>query len=73
MCAAYQVDSFLKLVLLSACSSFATAEAFFNAGVRNVVGLRSKITDRAAQVFTRAFYFSLLLGNPVGQAFEIAR
>jgi hypothetical protein len=73
ICRAADVSQFLKLVFVSACNSIFVAKAFHKAGVRNVVAVDSKISDKAAQVFTRAFYLSIALGDPIGLAFKISR
>jgi len=74
ICASARHDD-LKLVVVSACSSRAVAEAFVNAGVKSVVAIEMgmQVLDRAARVFSRAFYLAILMGDPVRMAFNIGR
>ena len=61
-----------KLVFISACHSEPAAEAFVEAGVPHVVGVRShvKVLDDAAALFARHFYHSLVEGHTVRESFE---
>jgi len=65
----------VQLVIVSACYSEYTGNAFVEAGVPHVVCVRvnDRILDKAAQAFTRAFYLSLTVGDSVVTAFNIAR
>ena len=65
----------LQFVFVSACHSRRAGEAFIAAGVPHVVCIKvdSKILDRAARVFTRAFYLSLVVGDTLADAFSIGR
>jgi hypothetical protein len=65
----------LKLVVVSACSSRFAAEAFARSGVKHVVAVESgmQVLDKAAQLFSRAFYLSLAMGDSVDAAFNIGR
>ena len=65
----------LDFVFVSACHSKRAGEAFAQAGVKHVVCVKvdARLLDAAANVFTRAFYVSLAVGNTVKQAFDIGR
>jgi hypothetical protein len=65
----------LDFVFVSACYSRRAAEAFVEAGVPHVVCVHvdAQLSDAAAVAFTRAFYLALLLGHPVGHAFDIGK
>ena len=66
--------SSLEFVFVSACHSKFVGEAFAAAGVPHVVcvNVSSSLLDKAAHVFTRAFYLSLAMGDTVQNAFDIA-
>ena len=51
------------------------AEAFVRSGVKHVVAVESgmQVLDKAAQLFSRAFYLSLAMGDTVDAAFTIGR
>ena len=65
----------LQFVFVSACHSRRAGEAFIAAGVPHVVCIKvdSKLLDKAARVFTRAFYLSLVVGDSLADAFAIGR
>ena len=65
----------LEFVFVSACHSKRAGEAFAQAGVKHVVCVKvdARLLDAAANVFTRAFYISLAVGNTVQQAFDIGK
>jgi hypothetical protein len=65
----------LDFVFVSACHSRTAGETFAQAGVPHVVCVRidARLLDCAANVFTRAFYLSLAVGDSVRQAFDIGR
>ena len=60
---------------MSACHSAGGGEAFVAAGVPHVVAVErdAALQDKAACIFAEAFYYALLLGRTVGQAFEIGK
>ena len=62
-----------ELCVVSACSSRFAGEAFVEAGVRHVVcvELEVDVMDRAAAIFTRAFYLALIHGKAVRASFDI--
>lgn len=61
----------IRLVVLSACLSRATAEGF-RGFVDFTIAMRRSITDRAAIAFSRAFYEALADGAPIPAAFDHA-
>jgi len=64
----------LRFVFVSACYSEAAAQAFIEAGVPHVIAVRlnTRVSDVAAQVFTRAFYLALAVGETLQAAYDIA-
>lgn len=63
-----------KLVVVSACHSKRSGQAFVDAGVPHIVAVdMDRLRDRAALSFTRAFYLALISGKTVRQAFDIGR
>ena len=65
----------VQLAFVSACHSESTADAFLTAGVRHVIAVRSdqQIHDQAAQKFMSMFYYCLLVGKTVRDAFDFAK
>ncbi|ETO12905.1 hypothetical protein RFI_24470, partial [Reticulomyxa filosa] len=65
----------LDLVFVSACHSFATGHAFVQAGAKHVVCVtqNDRVLDKAAKQFTYQFYFNLVAGKTVQEAFDIGR
>ena len=63
----------LKFVFVSACYSQRAGQAFADAGVPHVccVDVDEQLLDRAAQVFTHAFYLAVACGNTIRGAFEV--
>lgn len=59
-----------KLVFVSACFSLRSAQAFVDAGVPHVVAVdvNTRLRDRAALSFTRAFYLALIAGAPAASS-----
>jgi len=70
-----KTDPNLRLVFVSACHSQDAGRAFASAGARHVVAVRrsQEMHDIAAGTFTQQFYFALVNGKTVQQAFDIAR
>lgn len=62
-----------KLAFVSACHSEPSGRAFADAGVAHVVCVRqeARVSDAASRTFARQFYFALLVGKSVREAFEI--
>lgn len=60
----------VRVVLLNACDSLATVEAFSGA-VDYCIGMNSRVSDRAAIVFSAAFYQALAFGESVERAFAL--
>lgn len=69
-----QMQSPLRLVFVSACHSEDAGKAFVKAGAAHVVAVRrsEELHDDAAATFTAQFYFALVTGKTVQQAFDIA-
>lgn len=65
------LSGIIHLVVLSACESRATAEAF-RAFVDYTIAMRRPITDRAVIAFNTTFYESLADGQPIPIAFDYA-
>ena len=65
----------IQVVTVAACHSREAAHAFVGAGVPHVVGIKceSMLADEAAHAFTGHFYFALVNGRSVRQAFDIAK
>ncbi len=72
----------LRLVFLSACYSgvtrgqgetFGFAQALSSRGIPSVIGMRIKISDRAATVLAEKFYGSLVLDGDIEKAIARAR
>ena len=65
----------LKVVFVSACQSSAIATVFVEAGVPHVIAVDSNtfILDNIARTFAETFYSSLIAGQSVGSAYEVAR
>lgn len=59
------VDRTPALVVVSSCHSERAGKAFLEAGVSHVVAIQQdkRVTDRAAQSFTRDFYLGLAAGT----------
>eukprot|EP01083_Nonionella_stella_P298894 1014378_1 len=64
----------ISLVFVSACHSEDAGRAFINAGAKHVVAVKrtAEMHDIAAGTFTKQFYFALVNGKTVKQAFDIA-
>jgi hypothetical protein len=68
-------SSDVQFVFVSACYSEFAGNAFVEAGIPHVVCVsveNGRLLDKAAQVFTRAFYLSLAVGDTIHTAFDIA-
>ena len=65
--------SSLRFVFVSACYSEAAATAFVEAGVPHVIAVRitTRVSDKAAHAFTRAFYLALAMGQTIKESFDI--
>jgi len=63
----------LQLVFVSACFSQRAGQAFADAGVPHVlcVNVQEQLLDRAAQIFTHAFYLALACGDTIRDAFDV--
>jgi tetratricopeptide (TPR) repeat protein len=68
-------SSSIRLAFVSACHSRNTAQAFVNAEIPHVIGVRleTPVFDRAASAFARAFYLALAAGKTVKESFEIGK
>lgn len=64
-----------RFVFVSACHSESAGAMFIEAGVPHVVCVKrdNRIKDKACAEFSRAFYFSLLHGETVREAFEAGK
>ena len=62
----------VRVVVLSACHSYAQAEAIARS-VDCVIGTRGPLLDEAAVAFNASFYRAVAFGRPVGEAFEQAK
>jgi hypothetical protein len=62
----------VRVVVLSACHSYAQAEAIVRS-VGCVIGTRGPLQDEAAVAFDASFYRAIAFGRPVGEAFEQAK
>lgn len=60
----------IRVVVLSACYSAIQAEAIASE-LDVVIGMRARVTDRAALLFSEAFYQALAFGRSVGMAFNL--
>jgi tetratricopeptide (TPR) repeat protein len=62
----------IELVFVSACHSQKAAQAFAEAGIPHVVGVRleTPVYDIAASTFSRAFYLAVSAGRTIRQAYE---
>jgi len=67
-------DTNLSLVFISACHSQDAGKAFISAGAKHVVAVKrtAEMHDIAAGTFTGQFYYALVNGKTVKQAFDIA-
>jgi len=65
----------LKLVFVACCHSHRVGELFLAAGAQYVVCVKrkDKVMDKAGAVFARAFYYALLTGQTISEAFEVGQ
>jgi hypothetical protein len=68
----------LRLVILNACQGArghldGLQQSLIRSGLPAVIAMRTTISDRAAKVFSRAFYDALAKGEPVDRSLSYAR
>ncbi|HEX8907019.1 MAG TPA: CHAT domain-containing protein [Longimicrobiaceae bacterium] len=66
----FALSDSVRVVVLNACESLATAEAFADV-VDYTIGMNTVITDPAAALFAEAFYGALAMGRTVQDAFAL--
>ncbi|CAK4570003.1 unnamed protein product [Aphanomyces euteiches] len=75
LCVSGTKNSPLRLVVVQACYSHHVATAFLACGIPHVIAIKfdQKIEDKAASVFTKAFYRALATGKTVAASFITGR